>query len=162
MCIKNMNIATDFYESDLSAYSGSTQFGRVIEKVKAPLRDDGKHYINELTIATTICALSSHEDPDLTKKYDIRWTFGTVKSDAQGEDYFDYYIVSDSEFNPIKNKKEKKSRAICHHFSNQTFKFTLRDYEVAEPGEYYLKVFLRSTDGSAWTLQSMNYINVEF
>lgn len=162
MCVKNMNVSTDFYESDLSAYSGSMQLGRVVESIKADLREDNKYYIDELTIATLICAMSSSEDPELTKKYNIRWTFGTIESDQSGEERFEYYVVSDAEFNPLKNKKEKRSQAICRHFSNQTFKFTLRDYEVSKSGDYYLKVFLKGEGETTWTLQSMNYINVEF
>lgn len=162
MCVKNMNVSTDFYETDLSAYSGAIQFGKVVENVKATLKDNGKHCIDELTVSTLICAMSSSEDPDLTRKYDVRWTFGTVEPNAQGKESFSYYVVSDAEFNPLKNKKEKKSQAICRHFSNQSFKFTLRDYEVSTAGEYYLKVFLKAEGENTWILQSMNYINVSF
>lgn len=162
MCMKNINVVADFYESDLSTFSGPMKFGEVLECVKAKKGPDGKRYIDQLTVATLICAMSSSEDPDLLKKYKVRWTFGRVKTDSDGKDSFEYYVVSDAEFNPMKNKKEKISQAICRHFSNQTFKFTLRDYEVSEAGDYYLKVFLKGESETTWTLQSMNYINVEF
>ena len=161
MCVKNMNVATEFYESDLSEYAGLAKFGKVIESVNAELRDDGRRYIDQLTIATFICAMSSSEDPDLTKKYNIRWTFGKVHSE-EGKESFQYFVVAEAAFNPQKNRKEKKPQAICRHFSNQLFKFTLRDYEIDEECDYYLKVFLREENEKTWILQSMNFIRVNF
>lgn len=160
MCMKNINVTTEFYEKDLSGYSGAVQMGQVIDCLTAQCKD-GKYYIDELTINTLICAMSSSDDPDLTNKYAVRWTLGTIETN-EGKDVFDYYIISDAEFDPMKNRKGKKPNAICRHFSNQSFKFTLRDYEITKEGDYYLKVFLKGNADDKWILQSMNFIQIKF
>lgn len=167
MCMKKINVCTEFYESDLSEFCGSIRFGNMIESIKAIEREDKKIYIDGLTIATNICAMSSDDDPELTKTYSIKWTFGKIKNYGNNNESFERFVISEAVFSPFNNRKNKTTNAICRHFSNQLYKFTLSDYEIEnsegkDTEDYYLKVFLKEDSDGKWTLQSMNYIKVIF
>lgn len=159
MCMKNMNITTEFFDSDLSDYAGVLQFGKALGSIKAVQRSE-KNFIDNLTIATFVCAMSSSDDEELIQKYKIRWTFGKI-SKNDNDVIFDSYVVSEAIFDPNINKKNKVSTAVGHSFSNQIFKFTLRDFEIDCADEYYLKVFIQPVQCEEWFLQSMNSISVE-
>ena len=157
MCMKSVNISSVFFNDDLSELGGHTQFGKVIDEVTTVKDFDGNDIIENLTVVSFVCALSSDNDPHLTKKYELLWQFGTVI-----DDNFDAKSVSKNFFDTEINKVEEIPKITCKSFTNQIFKFTLRNYKIEQFGKYYLKVYIREAgDKGKWQIQSMNKITVK-
>lgn len=156
MCMKSVNISSVFYDDDLSELGGCLQFGKAINEVISTKDFEGNNIIKNLTIVSFACALSSDQDPKLNKKYELLWQFGTVINDA-----FVAKSIAKDVFDTEINKIEEISKITCKSFTNQVFKFTLRNYKIEKPGKYYLKVYIREAGkNEKWQIQSMNTIFV--
>ena len=159
MCMENVNISTAFFESDLSEINGAVQFGKRIDKVVYPADSlNGGAKICSLTIATFASAISSSKDEQLENEYEIMWML-----EPQGGKHDDRIRLATSIFDVKKNKTDKRFVDVCRSFTNQTFKFTIRDLSLpCGDGVYFLKVFLRRRGNTEeWQIQSINSIEVK-
>lgn len=161
MCMKNVNINTLFFEDDLSGISEKTRYSEMLSSITAKQNNINEYYIERLYIYTKFNAMSSEkEDPDLSKKYDLMWTFGCMIN----ENTFDNTILGTS---LVDSSEDKVSNPFVssRSFTNQNRTLALKNYKVNVPGTYYLKVYIREhndhTD-SEWQIQSFNTIEVEF
>lgn len=156
MCMKNVNISTVFFNDELSELGGHTQFGKVLDEITTVKDYNGDDVIDNLTIVSFVCALSSDEDKNLEKKYELLWQFGTVV-----EDKFQPKSISRNILDTNVNKVEQILKITCKSFTNQIFKFTLRNYKIDQAGPHYLKVYIRDEgEQGEWQIQSMSRIIV--
>ena len=157
MCMKSVNISSVFYDDDLSELGGRLQFGKVVNEVTTVEDFDGNNIVENLTIVSFASALSSDQDQQLVKKYELLWQFGTVINDV-----FTAKSIAKDIFDTEINKVEEIPEITCKSFTNQIFKFTLRNYKIEQPGNHYLKVYIREAGkNEKWQIQSMNTIFVK-
>lgn len=155
--MKNINITTLFFEQDWSELGGKTVLGEPLSKIKAIASNDEPYKIERLTILTLVNAISCAEDMNLDKTYDILWTFepanGTNKNQKQ---------LAQSLLNVGYNKINKNDyNQINRSFSNQLYKFTLRDLKIDSINKLYVfKVFLKEPSADEWQVQSINSLFV--
>lgn len=157
MCMKSVNISSVFYDDDLSELGGRLHFGKIVNEVATSTDFEGNSIIERLTVVSFVSALSSDHDPQLDKKYELLWQFGTVI----GNDFVAKSLAKDV-FDTEINKVDEIPEITCKSFTNQVFKFTLRNYKIDQPGNYYLKIYIREAgNGQKWQIQSMNTIFVK-
>lgn len=163
MCVKNVNISTVFCDGDLSTVSGSVQLGRFLDEITALKcesegSEPGKYKIDGLTIAAMVCCISDSEDKNLDRQYDITWTFEPLHKDV-GDNHV---RVASGLLDEAKNRVMASPPLICRSFSNQSFRFTLRDFVIDVVNDVYLlKTFLKPKDQDVpWQIQSINSIRV--
>lgn len=156
MCMKNVNISTAFCDRDLSEIGGSVKLGNFIDEIEAKLNSEGSYFLEQLTVVTFASAISGSNDTNLVEEYDILWI---LESACENEN--DRIQLAANTYDVKNNKIDMQSVKACRSFSNQIFKFTLRDLELKYIDNLYLlKTFMRKKGENTFEIQSINSIKV--
>lgn len=156
MCMKNVNISTVFCDQDLSKIGGSVKLGDFIDEIEAKLNSEGSYFLEQLTVVTFASAISGSNDTNLVEEYDILWIL-----ESAGENENDRIQLAVNTYDVKNNKIDMQSVKACRSFSNQIFKFTLRDLKLKYIDSLYLlKTFMRKKGEKTFEIQSINSIKV--
>ncbi len=154
MCMKDLNVSTIFCES-VSIENEKISFCNSFEEVPVDSTDyDTKYVAKRLNVVSFFSALSTDEDKDLTKKYDVLWTLGFV--DDNGE--FVNQEIGKAVFDVSRNKIEEVQGVSNRSFTNQIVIIDLDSHRFKKLGKYFLKVYLKESgkEQQLWQLQTMN------
>ncbi len=146
MCMKNVNISTVFC---LENTDGLYELVREIVVEAQNVRG--------LRLITLFSAMSSSEDENLTKKYNLMWTFGKFNDGKFKNDVIAQETVDTEE------DKHTNTSLSTRSFKTQNFIIPLDKYSFDTSGEYFLKVYIRETDAEKnekWQIQTINSIRI--
>ncbi len=159
MCMKNVNITSVVCDRDQSEIGGAVQTGKVLDEIlvrKYIGVGEEAFLIDSLTVFSFANAFAEFECVELKKKYNLLWVLESANISK-----YEQLQLAETVYDTTVNQIDGGANGRA--FSNQIFKFTLRDVKIKNSNErYFLKVYIKE-EGSdeKWQIQSINSIYVK-